>query len=164
MQRNLLISDENFAKSEKKQQIAIAKFKADEYYFPLVATFTRKSTKEDIPVPFKNLLDKLFNLKESAEITEASFMAYLGLFWRMYLCYRRGANWTIVTDQLRLQLEQENEYTRNIMTEFWNNEIPILQKKLHKYIFVNKYIVMPINRLIYKHSKTNGDNKNDKTN
>ena len=119
---------------------------ANTYLIPLVTSFSSKyKNRWNIPVPFLNFRDKLENLYISGFATDMPIVCE-ALFWRLYACYRHGLSWKITLQQIDMYLNSKVSWEIN----FWKTEIPILLKALKPYVIVNRYMIIPINRLAYK--------------
>ena len=97
---------------------------------------------QDIPVPFIDLYYDLHNNYKQGNFNSYELGEALGIFWRLYAVYRHGTNYNIVMQQL--------SHCHKAVKDFLYPQIPILNKRLRLYIIVNRYMIMPLNRLINK--------------
>lgn len=134
---------ENLLKPRRKLE------KANTFRYPLITSFGKKN-EWNIPTPFWNLFQKLEKLQ--VHLAQEWEIYNIIFFWRFYACYRYGLEWNVITDFLTEQLRYERKEDKEILINFWNTELKVLRKKLRKYVAINKYFIMPLNRFFYRWS------------
>ena len=125
----------------------IALRESSEQPINLITSF-RKPSKYEIAEPFHDLYSSLVVFCQE-QLDDNLLQIYSIHFWRLYACYRYGFPWKWAIEGI----DRQNDFglsmhTKDELVAFWSRELPLLAKKLKPYIFVNRYLIMPTNRLI----------------